>query len=297
MSTEKYAVYLILYFGNNLPLKSKNSSLPPRRYIGSSKIKNINNGYLGSVTSKKYSKVWKEEIRQNMTLFKLRILSVHDNGVSAREEEKRLQLKYDVVKSDIYVNLAIASPDGYFGKTDTGREFTEETKLKMSIVRKGKTYEEIFGNEKAKKLKKDRKNQKSWNKGKTKNDNEIIKEYGKKVSQAKSNGIWITNGIEDKYISGKTKMIPEGWKNGRTKGKFPSHKIQCLTCKKIIQGIANFNSHVIKCDFLLIESKRKFFVKEILSKTSKAQRKHMQLGGKWRTKTNSELEKILQKIN
>jgi hypothetical protein len=292
-----YGVYIIVYFGNKLPKKTKDSLKPPRRYIGSSKVSNILSGYLGSVTSKKYSKIWNEEINKNREAFKIKILSYHDTDLEARKEEKRLHIKYDVVKSDIYVNLAIASPNGYFGIPDTGRKFSKETRTKMSKIRKGKTYEEIFGNEKAKKLKEDRKKQNAWNKGKTKNDSESIKRYGEKISEVKSNGFWITNGIEDKYISDTSKIIPDGWRNGRTNGKFQKHEIQCLTCKKIIQGTANFNSHKVKCDFLLQEKKRKFFIKEILSKTTKRQRKSMNLGGKWRTKSNDDLEKILNRIN
>ena len=144
---EKFAVYLIVYFGDKLPKKRSDSGIHPRRYIGSSKVSNINNGYLGSVSSKKYSKIWLEETKSNKSKFKLKILSYHDTDEDARHEEKRIQIKYDVVKSDLYVNLALASPGGYFGRTDTGREFSEETKRKMSDNRKGKTYEEIFGAE------------------------------------------------------------------------------------------------------------------------------------------------------
>ena len=291
MSTEKYAVYLIIYRGNKLPLKSKNSIISPRRYIGSSKVSNISNGYLGSVSSKKYSKIWLEEIKTNPSLFKLRVLSIHDNDISAREEEKRLQIKYNAVKSDLYVNLSLASPKGYFGKPDIGRVFSSETKDKMRNVRKGRSYEEIFGPEKAKELIEKRKQQKNWNKGKTKNDNDKIKEYGKKISKTKLGGMWITNEIEDKYIC--DRIIPNGWRKGRTNGRFLKCEIQCLTCKKIIQGLSNFNSHVLSCDYFLQEEKRKILVKEILSKTTKKQRKLMNLGNKWRTLPISELEKLI----
>jgi hypothetical protein len=296
-SQEEYAVYMVVYFGRKLPKKSENSLKTPRRYVGSSKVCNILNGYLGSVTSKKYSKLWNAEINENRSLFKIKILSYHKTDVEAREEEKRIQIKYNVVKSDLYVNLALASPNGYFGKPDTGRQFNKEAIQKMSIVRKGRTYEEIFGIEKAKELREARRNQNAWNKGKSKNNDKSIKKYGEKMSKIKSGGYWITNGIEDKYISDATKIIPKGWKNGRTNGNFQKHEIQCLTCKKIIKGSANFNSHIIRCDFILQENKRKYLVEEILFKTTKKQRKSMKLGGMWRTQSILELEKILQKIN
>jgi hypothetical protein len=211
MSTEKCAVYLIIYRGNKLPLKSKNSIISPRRYIGSSRVSNISNGYLGSVTSKKYSKIWLEETKTNPSLFKLRVLSVHDSDVLAREEEKRLQIKYNVVKSDLYVNLSLASPKGYFGKSDIGRVFSNETKEKMRNVRKGRTYEEIFGPEKAKELIEKRRQQVPHNKGKP----------GKPLSEKTRNKMkekfFITNGIIDRKISVGEK-IPDGWKKGRING-------------------------------------------------------------------------------
>lgn len=211
MSTEKYAVYLIIYSGNKLSFKSKNSLITPRRYIGSSKLSNISNGYLGSVASKKYSKIWLKETRENPALFKLRILSIHDDDVLAREEEKRLQIKYDVVKSDLYVNLSLASPNGYFGKPDIGRKFSDETKEKMSKIRKGRTYEEIFGAEKSKELIEKRKTQIPHNKGKV--GNPLSEETKRKMREK----FFITDGINDKKIN-IADEIPPGWRKGRTKG-------------------------------------------------------------------------------
>jgi hypothetical protein len=208
---QKFVVYMIVYFGNNLPKKSKTSKKKPRRYIGSAKASNIYSGYLGSVSSKKYSEIWKKEIIENRSAFKIKILSFHDTDLEAREEEKRLHIKYDVVKSDLYVNLAIASPNGYFGSPDTGRIFSEETKLKMSNIRKGKTYEEIFGPEKAKEMIEKRKKQTPHNKGKT---GSCLSEDTK---QKMRNKIFITNGIIDRKID-TNECIPFGWTRGRTNG-------------------------------------------------------------------------------
>lgn len=206
-----YAVYMVVYFGGAFPPKTKSSTKKPRRYIGSAKLENIHNGYRGSVNSKKYKKIWKSELNESFDKFKIRILSVHNCDIEAREEEKRIQIKYDVVNSDLYINLAIASPNGYFGKPDTGRKFSKETREKMSKKRKGKTYEEIFGEEKAKELKQKRKKQERVNKGVA-----MSNEQKKKISDAKKGKrIWITNGIDDKMIE-KTKKIPCGWYRGRT---------------------------------------------------------------------------------
>lgn len=207
---EKFAVYLIVYFGDKLPKKRSDSKIPPRRYIGSSKVFNINNGYLGSVSSKKYSKIWLEETKSNKSKFRLKILSYHDTDEDARREEKRIQMKYNVVKSDLYVNLALASPGGFFGKTDTGGKLSEETKRKMSEKRKGKTYEEIFGKEKAKELREMRRNQIPHNKGKT--GTPISNETRMKMREK----IWITDGVVDARILF-SDVIPDGWRRGADK--------------------------------------------------------------------------------
>lgn len=210
--SEKYAVYMVVYFGKALPEKTNMSCVKPRRYIGSSKLSNIQNGYLGSVTSKKYKNLWDIEKRNNPKLFRIRILSTHDNDVEAREAEKIIQIKHNVVKSDLYVNLSISSPRGYFGRPDTGRIFSTETKMKMSVNRKGKTYEEIFGEEKAKELREMRRNQKPHNKGK-----KADPEWVRKSKESMKGLFFITNGVEDRKIKDES-LIPEGWKKGRTNG-------------------------------------------------------------------------------
>jgi hypothetical protein len=208
---KNFAVYMIVYFGNKLPKKTKDSLKLPRRYIGSSKVSNILGGYLGSVSSKKYSTLWNKEIKENRSLFKIKILSYHNTDLEAREEEKRLHIKYNVVKSDLYINLALASPNGYFGSPDTGRIFSEETRSKMSYIRKGKTYEEIFGLEKAKKLIEKRKQQIPHNKGKP------AKPLSEESRNKMKGKFFITNEIIDRKIN-VGELIPDGWRKGRING-------------------------------------------------------------------------------
>lgn len=61
----RYCVYLTIYTGNKLPIF----------YIGSTSVKKFMNGYRGSVSSKEYGKIWKEEIKLNPHLFISRLLS------------------------------------------------------------------------------------------------------------------------------------------------------------------------------------------------------------------------------
>jgi len=107
-----YCVYLTVYFGDKLP----------RRYIGSCKTKNIDQGYNGSVSSKKYKDTYESERLTNPHLFKTRILSSgYEIDYDARMEELRLQKKYDVVKSKNYMNESYAIPNGFFGRDVSGK--------------------------------------------------------------------------------------------------------------------------------------------------------------------------------
>lgn len=114
MNIYTHVVYMTIYFGTKFPPKFRKALHGPRRYIGSCKIENIAKGYRGSVASKKYSDMWRTEVRTNPHLFKTRVLSYHEDDTSARMEEKRLQKKYKVVKSETYFNLALASPQRFF---------------------------------------------------------------------------------------------------------------------------------------------------------------------------------------
>ena len=133
-----YCVYLTLYFGDLLP----------SRYIGSSKVSRILNGYNGSIKSKKYKDLYRNEQMCNKNKFKTRILSYHNNQTDAILEELRLQKKYNVVKSIKYMNESFASPNGYHGKDNHGdahpfygKKHTEDVKNKISNTLKLK-YEE-----------------------------------------------------------------------------------------------------------------------------------------------------------
>lgn len=105
-----YCVYLTLYFGDKLP----------KRYIGSTSIKRIDTGYNGSIKSKEYKKIFLQEQQENKHLFRTRVLSRHNTRLEALIEELRLQTKYNVVKSNQYMNKSLASVNGYFGRDISG---------------------------------------------------------------------------------------------------------------------------------------------------------------------------------
>lgn len=150
----KYCVYLTVYSGNLLP----------PFYIGYSSVDNVENGYRGSVSSKLYKSIWKEELKNNSQAFKTKIISTHKTRAEAKNKETVLIQKLNAVSSPMYINRHDGSGRNFFHEGPFSVE--HKTKLKESFARsplkkstqlqnlknvktKGKTYEEIYGIEKA----------------------------------------------------------------------------------------------------------------------------------------------------
>lgn len=104
-----FCVYLTTYFGNKLP----------PFYIGSTSIKKLTNGYHGSINSKKYKKIYQNELKNNPNLFKSVIISKHENREDALLKEYTLQKKLKVASSPLYINECYAS--GIFGSRNYGK--------------------------------------------------------------------------------------------------------------------------------------------------------------------------------
>lgn len=130
-----YCVYLTTYFGNKLP----------PFYIGSASIDRISKGYRGTVSSKRYKSIWKQELADNPQLFRTRIICQFASRKEALEKEKKLQMLLNVVPNNMYINQALACPNGFFGR-DTkgennpmfGRTFSDESREKMANAKRGK---------------------------------------------------------------------------------------------------------------------------------------------------------------
>lgn len=93
-----FCVYLTTYLGNKMP----------PFYIGHTSIKKIESGYRGSPTSKKYSTIFRNELRDNPSLFSTKIISEVANRKMAIIRERDIQLKLNVVGNSLYVNQSVA---------------------------------------------------------------------------------------------------------------------------------------------------------------------------------------------
>lgn len=99
MTNTIYCTYLTTYSGDKLP----------PLYIGSTSVQKIQEGYHGSVNSKKYRDIWLSELSENPHLFETQILTTHSTREEAFDEEIRYQIEHDVVNSDLYINMAVAN--------------------------------------------------------------------------------------------------------------------------------------------------------------------------------------------
>jgi len=107
-----YCVYQVTYIGNLLP----------KLYIGSTSIEKVNSGkYFGSISSKKWKDLFKNELLNNPQLFSIEILSEHILRTEALKEELKVQIENNVVKSSDYMNESLASVNGMFGRDANGK--------------------------------------------------------------------------------------------------------------------------------------------------------------------------------
>ena len=122
-------------------------------YIGSSMVHKIQKGYRGSVSSKLYKEIWKQELKSNPHYFKTKIISKHTTDKEARNKELNLQKCLKVVTNDMYINRSLAKPNGFFGMNVSGKNHPRQGRLNTESHR-NKISESTKGRE-------------PWNKGKS----------------------------------------------------------------------------------------------------------------------------------
>ncbi len=186
-----YCTYLTVYTGNKLP----------PFYIGSTSLDKIEKNYCGTVKSKKYKSIWIEELKNNRHLFKTKILSKHNCRKEALEKELFFHKALSVVKSPLYINMALAEPNGFFGTCLLGIPKPERFKKKL------KGNKNAVGNHKPK-------TPEHRNKIRLALTGKIrTKEHSLAISKTKKGSFWWNDG------QGNTKMskISPGvnWKKGR----------------------------------------------------------------------------------
>lgn len=108
--TMKYITYFTIYSGDKLP----------PFYIGSTSLARHKEGYHGTVLSKKYSKIYKQELIEHPELFDSCIIGEFNTREEALACELYYQKLHNVVKSDLFFNMSFAAPNGSFGRDVSG---------------------------------------------------------------------------------------------------------------------------------------------------------------------------------
>lgn len=248
---KKFVVYLTTYLGTMLPTK----------YIGSTTEEKILSGnYFGSIKSKRWKEIFKDELKNNKKLFGVEILSYHETRKEALEEELRLQVLYNVVKSSEYFNESLACPNGFFGRDVSGNLAPMFGKSRLKIWTKK------YGIEKANELNKqlyaERKNNNINNpnlicteekRRKISNSNKGVKKpigFGEKISK-----VLVGKILTQKHRENVSKSLI-----GNTNRK--NIKASEITKKKMSESMLGKNT---ECDFLITKEflEDLYFIKKL----------------------------------
>ena len=106
----QFCVYLTIYKGHKMP----------PFYIGSSSVSKVREGYRGSVSSKKWKTIFREELKNNPSLFDTHILITTSTRRFAMKIERHLHIINDVIISPFFINEAINTKNGMFGRDVSG---------------------------------------------------------------------------------------------------------------------------------------------------------------------------------
>lgn len=218
-STDIYCTYVTTYTGNKLP----------PFYIGSTSLAKISEGYKGSVRSKKWKTIYKEELKNFPEKFRIEVLKTFQDRTKALEYELELHIANDVVRSKWFFNESLATVNGFFGKSMKGednvffgRKHTKETidKLKSSLKNTRGSKRTIWMHNEYKinaRIKEEMINEAyaqgylmGYAKGTTN-----LNRTGIKMKCHKNKMKFITNGISDRKIK-IAELVPTGWVPGRS---------------------------------------------------------------------------------
>ena len=104
----------------------------PPFYIGSTSLDKIKNGYSGSVASKKYKHIWKQELKLYPEKFRTVILTRHSSRKEALEKEAFFHKSLSAQKNCLYINQATADGNFYIDKQFFKTEDGIKTRKKIS---------------------------------------------------------------------------------------------------------------------------------------------------------------------
>lgn len=207
-----YCVYLTIYSGNKLP----------PFYIGwSSKIDKVTNQqYHGSISSKQYKNIYKDETLLNPHLFKSIILAIFSNEIEAKRKEEYFHKKLDVINNPLYMNKGIGwSKLGGSGehhpRYGSKHAALSKSKMKKSQKERIKRGDHPFLGENGSKL--------------TKNRNAILWEENRHPSQNPNRNKKISETNKKRAL---LKLLPQQY-DKKTKERMSKAKKNTVACKDL----------------------------------------------------------------
>lgn len=192
-----YCVYLTIYKGNKLP----------PFYIGYSTIKKVLNGYKGTVSSKLYKDIYKQELSDNPHLFKTFIISKLNTREEALKKESYFQKHFSAHTNSMYFNMAISNVK--FQCTDHSFKQTESYRQKVSENNRKRWSDPEYKERLVKTLRKT-KGTKEWREEQKKRSQEMANDplYIEKLSQGVKRS-WDKKGEKER----RSKILQESYKN------------------------------------------------------------------------------------
>lgn len=246
LNSLQFCVYLTIYSGNKLP----------PFYIGSTSIVKIKNGYRGSPRSKKFGEIFHQELKDNPHLFRTIIIRKYYSRKNAIYNERLLQIQFNVVKSNQFINMSIAAPNGFFGMNCSGKNSPKYGKEGCKGERNG-MYGYKWGENHPKGMQGKKHSEESNEKNRKSNSGENSYWYGKtgenapfggnkpKTESHKNNIAKALTGV--KHSDERRKNISIGLK-GKNSG--PNNqscrRVCCVICKKEtnVPGLGRNHKHL-----------------------------------------------------
>jgi hypothetical protein len=226
-SNFQFCVYFTTYSGQ----------LMPPFYIGSSSISKIKNGYCGTVSSKEYKNIWKQELKQNPHLFHTEIVSLHETRQEATDAEELYQREEDVIRNEFYINRAFANK--HYGNKGMPRSEEWKERTRQSNLNK-KRSEQTRDKNKADMERRKETGWKPWNAGKTGiySEETLQKMSEKKKGNTINNGRKRSTEFKEKISNDMQRRKEAGWR--------PAYASMAGKIVRITNGLVNTTIEIEK---------------------------------------------------
>lgn len=181
-----------------------------RYYLGMHSTNNLNDDYVGSG-----KRLWYEIRKYGKENFKIEILNYYNSREELQSKEKELITLQEIAKKEC-MNLKVGGIGGFPPNAKVSfKEKLKDPEYKANFIKKTKCIEKLKKAREEGKIVKNTFLGKKHSEETKQKMSEIKKGKGKGKNNSQYNTMWITNGKENKKIK-ITDKIPLHWSKGRT---------------------------------------------------------------------------------